>query len=127
MFRIDETEISKHSTPNDSNLELHNVTGQSPSFITKDILDLTQLLVQRSRFHVHELFPKLAVHQFVTVYKDRLRKLDHLDGNNQRNWNHGVDQDEIREKGKHPVHKGTVLCPQNVRVAVSVLASKEPG
>jgi hypothetical protein len=74
----DESQISIHLLSNDCDFKLHQIHGEGARLISKNILNLSQLLIQRCSLHIRPLLAQRTEHQFVVVDEVRLRHLDNL-------------------------------------------------
>jgi hypothetical protein len=62
------------------------------------MLNLSQLLIQRSTSRQSTCFPKLAIHEAVLIDENTLCYFDYLDGYDQWDGYHGVDEYDIGEE-----------------------------
>lgn len=82
----------------DRHLELHLVAGQSPRLISEEVFNLAKLLIDRSRHNFAEAVVLLDVHVFVVGDEVGLEDLNKLKGDNERNGEHCVEEEEIAPK-----------------------------
>lgn len=89
--------------PNQRDLKLHPIGGQRASLISKHVLNLPQLLIQRSRPHSRPLLPKFTEHELVVVDEVGLRHLYDLDGNDERDRDHGLEEDKVGAENEESI------------------------
>ena len=110
-FRSDEPDVPVVLASDQSDLKLHSIGSQRAGLIGKDILDLPQFLIKRGGPHRRALLPQLAEHELVVVYEVGLRHLDNLDGDDERDGDHGVEEDQVGAEDEEPIADGGVVFP----------------
>lgn len=79
------------------------------------MFDLPQFFVERSTSDQGSFFSVVTVHELVVIDEVALRHLDYFNGDNQRNWDHGVDEYEIGEKVQNSIND-RLVAPLDVSI-----------
>lgn len=81
--------------PNNNIFKLHFITSQSPSFISKYILNLSQLLINTNRMTLHFSIIYSTVHLRVRGHCSALEHFYELEGDDETYWNVCAVKDEV--------------------------------
>jgi hypothetical protein len=79
--------------------EFHAITGESASFVSQNVMNLTQLLINTYCMTLSLTVINPTIHLLVPLHKNSLEHLDKLQRHNQRNGYEGVVKNVIRTEG----------------------------
>lgn len=123
-FGGNKCQITEHMLMNGSDFELHKIFSECASFITKNILNLTQLLIERCTFNFSTFHSPFTEHKLILVNKIFLEKFNHFYWHNKWNRNHCIDKDKISEENNDRIYWCRVSCPINIIVIINSLVSE---
>jgi hypothetical protein len=113
IARLEVDHIAVGSASNAALVERHDVLRQRARFVGENVLDLSQLLVERRRASSRIRFALLVQHLFVPIDLERLDKANHLNGHVQRDRHDRVEDNRVREEDEHADDGGALDLLRN--------------
>lgn len=104
--------------------KLHTICSQRASLISKDVLNLSQFFIEGSRADTGPLASELTIHKLVIIDEVGLRHLYDFDRDDERDGDHGIEQDQIGAEHEETIAYGRMRSPEDVSISVGVILEK---